>query len=245
MQLRNILLSCLLAVAMILTITTAAASMFELEEVSLQELHENPEIYDSTTAYRKISITGNISELTKNSMILTQGSQTLPIKGVQQSMFSGFETGDDVKLTGEFRYDPIDGGYFVPKYVIHQPSEIVENATIQNINANPADFNGKFLAIIADLQSIDESVSRYAVIVADNETGQTMKITYYGTTDLEPGTVIEVTGLYNEGVLYSDNMSRYRSDLSLTTLVPGFSGLSALFVIGMVEILVRRKHSEQ
>lgn len=244
MQLRNILLSSLLAVAIVLTITIAAASMFELEAVSLQELHEDPEIYDSTTAYRKISVTGNISELTKNSIILTQGSQTLLIKGVQQSMFSGFETGDDVKLTGEFKHDPIDGGYFVPEYVIRQPSERVENATIQQINANPADFNGKFLTITADLQSIDESVSRYVVIVADNKTGQRMKITYYGTTDLEPGTVIEVTGLYNDGVLYSDNMGGYRSDISLTTLVPGFSGLSALFAVAIVGILVRRKHSE-
>ena len=244
MRLKNILLFCIFAVCMMLTITTAAASIFEHGTVPIQELNDNPEMYDSTTAYRKISTTGNVSELAINSIVITQGDQTLQIKEVQQSLFSGFEIGDGVKLTGEFRYDPIDGGYFVPNYVIHQPSETVENATIQHINANPADFNGKFLTITADLKSIDESVSRYVVTVADNKTGHTMKITFYGSTDLEPGALIEVSGLYNDGILYSENMGKYKSGLSLTTLIPGFSGLSALLAIGIMGILVRRKHPE-
>lgn len=244
MRLNNISLTCLLTVAMLLTISTVAASIFELETVSLQELHDNPEVYDSTTAYHKISISGNISELSRTSVIIADDGYSIRIKGTQQSQFSGFEVGDGIKLNGEFRYEHITGGYFIPTYLMHYPTETMENTTVQQVIGNPAEFNGKFITITANLQSIDESTGNYIVVVTDKETGKTMKVTYFGTTDLKPDTVIEISGLYNNGVLYSENIAKYKPPMSLTTLIPGFTGLGTLIIVGILGIFIRYQHSE-
>ena len=64
---------------------------------------------------------------------------------------------------------------------------------------------------------------------------------FYGISDFEPGTIIEVSGLYNGGILHSEDMGIYYPPMSLKTIVPGFSVFAAIAVFGMLTILFKRE----
>lgn len=236
---------------MLLTTTGTAtvkfdeSSMFELEIVPLSDLHENPGIYDATIAYRKISVVGTFSELGKQSTVITQDTYTLNIDPIQESLFTGFSVDDDVRITGEFRYDPIEKDVFIPTYVIHYPLEYLGEVEISEILNNIDYYNGRFVTVVGNLTSLEESMGRYFAYVQDESTGDELKVLFYGDTSLEVGTVVEVSGLFNGGVLHSEDMTKYQAPISITTFIPGFSVMETLSVLVILGILFKReKHND-
>ncbi|MBN2487586.1 MAG: hypothetical protein JXA98_01010 [Methanosarcinaceae archaeon] len=249
MRLRVILVM-LLVWGMLLTTASAApvkfdeSSIFELETVSLSELHENPGIYDATIAYRKISVVGTFSELGKQSTTITQDPYSLRIDPIQESLFTGFSVGDDVKITGEFRYDPIEKDVFIPTYVMHYPLEYLGEVEVSEILNNIDSYNGRFVTIIGNLTTLEESMGRYFAYVRDPSTGDELKVMFYGDTSLEAGTIVEVSGLFNGGILHSENMVKYQPPFSLKTLIPGFSAMMTIALLGILAILFKyEKHN--
>jgi hypothetical protein len=239
----------LLLWGMLLTTSSAStfkfdeSSIFELQTVSLTELHENPGIYDATIAYRKISVVGTFSELGIKSTTITQDTYTLKIDSIQESLFKGFNVGDEVKITGEFRYDPIEEDVFIPTYVMHYPLEYQGEVEVSEILNDIDYYNGRFVTIIGNLTSLEESMGRHFAYVQDPSTGDELKIVFYGETVLEVGTVVEVSGLLNGGVLHSENMVKYQTPVTLKTLIPGFSAMITLAVLGILAILFKyEKH---
>jgi hypothetical protein len=234
----------LLTTASASTVKFDESSIFELETVSLSELHENPGIYDATIAYRKISVVGTFSELGKQSTTITQDTYTLKIDSMQESLFTGFSVGDDVMITGEFRYDPIEKDVFIPTYVMHYPLEYLGEVEVSEILNDIDYYNGRFVTIIGNLTSLEESLGRHFAYVRDPSTGDELKIMLYGDTRLEVGTVVEVSGLFNGGVLYSENMAKYKPPVSLRTLIPGFSAMMTIALLGILAILFKyEKHN--
>ena len=240
----------LLIIIAVMTNTALASStispftIFELEEVSLAELHDNPDTYDGTLAYRKMSVVGTFSELDSHRGTITQDSYSLVIDTTEEKLFAGFNVGDEIKLTGVFYHKQIGDDLFVPNYVLHYPVEDLNDVEISDIMQDQISFNGKKVAIVGNLSSIEESMGRYVLYVTDPETNDELKIMFYGMTDLEPGTIIKVSGLYNGGILHSEDMGKYNPPMSLTTFIPGFSGLTALAVFGILTILFKReKHN--
>ncbi|MCL7410382.1 MAG: hypothetical protein P1P69_00530 [Methanosarcinaceae archaeon] len=221
--------------------TTSPITIFELEVVSLVELHNNPDTYDGTMAYRKISIVGEFSELAPHRSTITQDSYSLVIDTTEENLFEGFNIGDGVKLTGVFYYNQIGDDLFVPIYVLHYPVEDRNDVEISTITQDQVSFNGKKIRIVGNLSSIEESMGRYVLYVTDPGTNDELKVMFYGMTDLEPGTIIKVSGLYNGGILHSEDMGKYYPPMSLTSLIPGFSGLTALTVFGILTILFKRE----
>ncbi|MDO9518560.1 MAG: hypothetical protein Q7J10_11020 [Methanosarcinaceae archaeon] len=224
--------------------TTSPITIFELEVVSLAELHNNPDTYDGTMAYRKISIVGEFSELGPHRSTITQDSYSLVIDTTEEKLFAGFNVGDEVKLTGVFYHNRIGDDLFVPTYVLHYPVEDLNNVEISNITQDQVSFNGKKVTIVGNLSSIEQSLGRYVLYVTDPETNDKLKVMFYGMTDLEPDTIIKVSGLYTGGILHSEDMGKYYPPMSLTSLIPGFSGLIALAMFGILTILFKReKHN--
>ena len=243
----TVLLFVLLITVTVMTNTTVASSatspitIFELETVSLAELHDDPNSYDGTLAYRKISVVGTFSELDSHRGTITQDSYSLVIDATEEELFAGFNVGDEVKLTGVFYHKQIGDDLFVPNYVLHYPVEDLNDVEISDIMQDQVSFNGKKVAIMGNLSSIEESMGRYVLHVTDPETNDELKVMFYGMTDLEPGTIIKVSGLYNGGILHSEDMGKYYPPMSLTTIIPGFSGLTALAVFGILTILFKRE----
>ena len=243
----TVLLFVLLITVTVMTNTTVASSatspitIFELETVSLAELHDDPNSYDGTLAYRKISVVGTFSELDSYRGTITQDSYSLLIDTTEEKLFAGFNVGDEVKLTGVFYHKQIGDDLFVPNYVLHYPVEDLNDVEISDIMQDQVSFNGKKVAIMGNLSSIEESMGRYVLHVTDPETNDELKVMFYGMTDLEPGTIIKVSGLYNGGILHSEDMGKYYPPMSLTTIIPGFSGLTALAVFGILTILFKRE----
>ena len=247
MKLTTLLFVLLVVAAVMTTANTAVASsttapitIFELETISIAELHKNPAIYDGTVAYRKVSVVGTFLELDSYRGTITQDSYSLEIDATEEKLFAGFNVGDEVKLTGVFYHKQIGNDIFVPNYVLHYPVEDLGDVEISEIIQDQVSFNGKKLAAIGNLSNIEESMGRYVLYVADPETNDELKVMFYGVTDLEPGTIIKISGLYNGGILHSENMGKYHPPMSIKTIIPGFSGLMALAVFGILTILFKR-----
>lgn len=241
----------LLVWGMLLTTASASTvkfdepSIFQLEMVPLSELHENPGIYDATIAYRKISVVGTFSELGKQSTTITQDTYTLNINSIQESLFTGFSVGDEVKITGEFRYDPIKKDVFIPTYVMHYPLEYLGEVEVSEILNDIDYYSGRFVTIIGNITSLEKSMGRHFVYVQDPSTGDELKVMLYGDTSLEVGTVVEVSGLLNGGVLHSEDMVKYKPPTSLKTIIPGFSAMMTIALLGILAILFKyEKHND-
>ena len=224
--------------------TTAPITIFELQTVTLAELHNNPDIYDGTVAYRKISVVGTLSELNFYRGIITKDSYSLEIDTTEEKLFAGFNVGDEVKLTGVFYHKQIGDDLFIPYYVLHYPVMELGDVKISEIVQDKGSFNGKKVTAIGNLSSIENSMGRYVLYITDPETNDELKVMLYGVTDLKPDTIITVSGLYNGGILHSENIRKYYPPMSLTKFVPGFSGFAALTVLGILTILFKyEKHN--
>ncbi|WP_319508800.1 hypothetical protein [uncultured Methanolobus sp.] len=222
------------------TVTNAYASMFELEIVPISKIKEDPSIYDSTMAYRKISVIGNISELSKQSAILTDSPDSLKIDISKIELFDGFNINDQIMTTGEFIYEPVGESTLIPTYVLHYPIEDMGLINISNIVSDSSAHNGRYMTVVGNVSSREMSMGRYTITIADNE-NNALKVYYYGSTDLGIGDVIKVFGLYNGNALHSESMTRDRSPLSLTTLVPGFSSIMGASAILSLALLLKSK----
>ena len=225
------------------TTTFASASMFELEIVPVSKIMEDPTIYDSTMAYRKISVVGNLSEIGKQSAVITEDGQTLKVDITKAELFSGFTQGEQAMITGEFRYEPIGEDTLYPSYVLRYPVNDTGEANITSINADSAFYNGKYVTVRGELTDMAYSMGRYTITLTESSTGKQMKVFYYGATDLETATAVKVSGLYNGEVLHSESLAKDKGPLSISTFVPGFSFLAGLIAIGAMAILLsQRQH---
>lgn len=222
------------------TATTVYASMFELETVAISTINDDPTVYDSTMAYRKISVIGNLSELTKQSAILTDNNDSLKIDIARMELFDGFNVSEQVLVTGEFIYNPLGDSTFTPNYVLRYPTVDMGLVNISDVNADQSHHNGKYITVIGNLSKLEMSMGRYTAIIKDDE-GNSMKIFYYGSTELNTGAIVKVFGLYNGNILHSENMATNKSPLSLTTLVPGFSSILGALAIISIALLLKSK----
>jgi len=223
------------------TATFASASMFELEIIPLSKIMEDPTVYDSTMAYRKISVIGNLSEIGKQSAVLTEDDYSLKIDTTKSELFDGFEAGEQAMITGEFMHDPIEDDIMYPSYVLHYPIQDMGEVNISSINSDPSYYNGKYVTVTGELSSIDSSMSRYTLVLTDNSTEGHIKVYFYGSTDQEIGEVARLSGLYNGGILHSEKMGSDIDPLDISTIIPGFSSLAGLIALGAVAILLSQR----
>ncbi len=223
----------------------AAASdlntIFELELVPLSDIVENPTVYDSTMAYRKVSVVGNISAIDKHLITISQGSYELKVDHTNLQQFTGFNVGDGVKLTGQFLYDPIGTSIFYPDYVLHYPIVEMGEVDISAIISNASSYNGKYITVTGNLTGIRSTMGAYVVDISSLDTDQNLRVSYYGSTDLKVGDMVTVSGLLNGDVLYSEQMGKKRPPLSLSTLIPGFTGLWTMIIIGLLVIYMKHE----
>ena len=222
------------------TATSAYASMFELEIVPLSKLKENPNAYDSTMAYRRISVIGNFSELTKQSATLTDGPDSLNIDTSKIELFDGFNVTEQALVTGEFMYDPIAENKLIPNYILRYPIVDMGVVNISEIVADPAYHNGKYMTVTGNMSRIDQTMGRYTIIIKDDE-GNALRVFFYGSTSLGPGEDIKINGLYNGKVLHSESVGLNKSPLSLSTLVPGFTSIMGVIAILSIALLLKSR----
>ncbi|WP_428388949.1 hypothetical protein [Methanomethylovorans sp.] len=216
-------------------------TIFELELVPLSEIVKNPTVYDSTMAYRKISVVGNISEIGKHLITIDQDSYEIKVDHTNQHLFAGFNVGDGIKLTGQFLYDPMGTSIFYPNYVMHYPTVQMGEVNISAIISNASKFNGKYVTVTGNLTGIRSTMGAYVVDISSLDTGESLRVSYYGSTDLQAGDMVSVSGLFNGDVLYSGQMGKKRPPLSISTLIPGFTGLWTMFIIGLLVIYMKHE----
>jgi hypothetical protein len=213
--------------------------MFELEIVPLSTIKEDPTAYDSTMAYRKISVIGNITELSKQSATLADGPDSLKVDISKKELFDGFDLKDQTMITGEFIHEPIAESTLTPIYVLHYPIEDMGLVNISSIFSDSVAHNGRYMTVVGNVSNIEMNMGRYILTIVDNE-NNALKIYYYGSTDLGSGDDIKVFGLYNGNALHSESMAPNRS-LSISTLVPGFSSIMGALAILSIALLLKSK----
>lgn len=244
---KAILFSCILLLSILYACASvsSANSFFETDIVSIEELQQNPTRYDSTTAYRKISIVSTINDMGTHSVSVGDESYSLKLDPTKRDMFLGFEKGDEVKMTGHFIHRPLDEDMFLPEYVMHHPVEHVGDVQIKDIMKHPENFNGKYLRIKGNLTDIREYSTNYIIHITDTESEGRIKVIFYGVTILESGTLVEAEGLFNENTLHSEKVKKYRDPLSINTVLPGFSSLAGIVALALSGIaLMLKKHRD-
>jgi ribosomal protein L18E len=221
------------------TVALSSASMFELEIVPLSKLMENPNDYDSTMAYRKISVVGNLTEINKQYATITEGNHSLRIDMTRIELFDGLNVSDQAMITGEFTHKPIDEDVLYPNYVLHYPIEDAGIVNVSTINNDKKTYNGKYITVIGNISSIENTMGRHTVVVKEIDTENTIKIYYYGATELDVDDVAKVIGLYNGNILHSETMGKKRDKLSISTFLPGFSSIMSISIIGLLAAFIR------
>lgn len=223
------------------TATTAYASMFELEIVPISKINEDPTVYDSTMAYRKISVIGNLTELSKQSATIDDNtSKPLKIDVTKVELFEGFNVSEEIMVTGEYIYDPLGASVLTPTYVLHYPTQNLGLVNISDVVTDTAAFNGKYMIVAGNLTSVEMSMGRYTLLAEDEE-GNRLKVFFYGSTELQVGDRAKITGLYNGRILHSESMGLDKSPLSISTLVPGFSSFMGAIAILSIALLLKSK----
>jgi hypothetical protein len=213
-------------------------TIFELELVSLSEIVKNPASYDSTMAYRKISVVGNVSVMDKHLIAIFQDGYELKVDRTNDKLFSGFNTGDGIKLTGQFLYDSMGTSIFYPKYVLHYPTVHIADVNISDIISDPSCFNGKYVTVTGNITDIRSTMGEYIINLASLDDGQNLRVSYLGSTEVKAGDIVSVTGLVNGATLYSEQMGKH-SPLSISTFIPGFTFLWTLLIIGLLVIYIK------
>jgi hypothetical protein len=216
-------------------------SIFELEIVPLSEIAKNPSAYDSTMAYRKISVIGNVSEINKSFVSIVQDGYELKVDCTNDKLFAGFNVGDGIKLTGQFIYDSMGTSIFYPKYVLHYPIQRIDDVNITDIISNPNMFNGKYVRVTGNITEIKPTMGEYIVELSNGENQQSLRVFYYGATEVKAGDLVTVTGLINGGNLYSEQMGKKRPPLSLSTFIPGFTCFWTIFIFGLLVIYMKHE----
>ncbi|MDG6243109.1 MAG: hypothetical protein QCH31_01770 [Methanolobus sp.] len=222
------------------TATLAYASMFELEVVPISTITENPAAYDSTMAYRKISVIGNISELSKHSATLDDGMNSLKVDITRRELFEGLNISDQILVTGEFRYEHIEESVLIPTYVLHYPTDDMGTVNISSIVNEPSAYNGRYMTVTGNLSSLEMNMGRYVATVLDEEDNQ-LKVYYYGSTDLKKGDNVKIFGLFNGGFVHSERMGLNKSPLSISTLIPGFSSIMGAFALLSLALFLKSR----
>lgn len=222
------------------TVTAVNASMFELGIVPLSKLADDPNSYDSTMAYRKISIVGNLTELNRQYAILSEGEHSLRIDMTKIELFDGFNVSDQAMITGEFTHKHIDEDVLHPNYVLHYPIEDAGIVNLSTVNNDIEAYNGKYITIVGNISSIEKTLGRYTIVIEEAGTEETMKVYYYGATDLGVTDKVKVIGLYNGNILHSETMGKKRDKLSISTFIPGFSSIMSIAIIGLLATLLRK-----
>ncbi|GEM_PF-1077882 len=222
------------------TVTSVSASMFELEIVPLSKLADDPNSYDSTMAYRKISVKGNLTEINKQYATITEEDHSLRIDITKVELFDGFNVTDQAMITGEFTHKHIDEDVLHPNYVLHYPIEDVGIVNLSTVNSAIESYNGKYITIIGNISSIETTMGRHTIVIEEAGTEETMKVYYYGATDLEVNDKAKIIGLYNGNILHSETMGKKRDKLSISTFLPGFSSLMSIAIIGLLATLLKQ-----
>jgi len=236
------ILTVLLAMGIIsVAVASEVNTIFELELVPLSEIVSNPTAYDSTMAYRKISVIGNISEIDKHLVTINQDNYELKVDNTNDQLLVGFNVGDSIKLTGQFLYDPMGTSMFYPKYTMHYPIVQMGEVNISAIVSNASEFNGKYVTVAGNITEIKSTMGGYIVDLSSLDSDQRIRVYYYGSTDLKPGEIVSVTGLFNGGGLHSEQMGIKRPPLSISTFIPGFTGLWTLFILGLLVIYMKHE----
>ncbi|MEZ5334474.1 MAG: hypothetical protein R2741_04145 [Methanolobus sp.] len=222
------------------TATNAYASMFELEIVPISKIKEDPTVYDSTMAYRKISVVGNFTELSKQSATITSDNESLIVETSKIELFEGFNISEQALITGEFIYDPLRENTFIPNYVLRYPIVDMGLVNLSDIIEDSPGHNGKYMTVTGNLSSIEMTMGRYTAVIIDDE-GNSLKIFYYGSTELAPGDDVKVIAFTTGNILHSETMGLNKSPLSISTLVPGFSSVISLIAILSIALLLKSK----
>ncbi|MCC7576291.1 MAG: hypothetical protein KK926_05590 [Methanomethylovorans sp.] len=215
-------------------------NIFELELVPLSEIIKDPTAYDSTMAYRRISVIGNVSVMDKNLIAIYQDGDELKVDRTNDQLFVGFNTGDGIKLTGQFLYKPMGTSIFYPKYVLHYPTVHMGEVNVSDIISDPGKFNGKYVTVIGNITDIRSTMGEYIISLSSMDNGQNLRVSYLGSTEVQAGDVVIVTGLVNGATLYSEQMGKY-SPLSISTFIPGFTYLWTLFILGLLVIYMKHE----
>ncbi|MHC1588752.1 MAG: hypothetical protein ACXQS1_02925 [Methermicoccaceae archaeon] len=203
--------------------------------VSIKDIHDKPDLYDSTFMRNLVAITGTIVDMDATGFDIKNGEDTIRVEGVAVNQTLGFEKGDEVKVVGYYFKPRRTSEYIEPVYLLRYPERHV-SASVEDITEHPERYNGMVVSISGRLTKLERSSEFIHVLMLDDNPN--LRIRYSGLTVLKEGMLVSVKGLVNYRTLYADEVKEITVfSRMLTYMQYLLGGLAAMLV---VYLLMRR-----
>lgn len=204
----------------------------EVTRASITEVLSNPEKYDGEYTGRRVMVTGTIKSLSPQNLAIEDEGKTLYLSQIGVSLFNGMNVGDRVAVIGVFHRQRVGHHYLDPKIVMYHPKVNVSGVSIEEIASSPTKYNGKFVSVVGNVTSVTKKYEVYRVYLSADSGAEvsSVKIRYSGGDPrIGEGDRVNVTGLYNAGVIHADSIEKVEEPMS----IPGLTAATCLGVLLM------------
>ena len=133
-----------------------------------------------------------------------------------KNLLYGFNESTQILITGKFSDNVIKEDEIEIEFVEYYPKVDAGIVTIQELNAQPVSYNGKYVDIYGGVLSMQEYLGLgYIVHIGDNSTNEYTKTRYFGNANFITGDIVHAQGLFNGDVLYASKVEQYESKRDL------------------------------
>lgn len=213
----HFLIYCFLLSGIIIASTTGAlgADFIDSVSASIFELQNNPAAYDGSITLIKVSVIGNLTNINSHPMYLSDNEKRIKVYG-HKTLLYGFNESTQIKITGTFMDNAIKENEIEVEFAEYYPKVDAGIATVEEINAHPTQYNGKYVKIYGDVLRIHEFFGLgYVIHIGNNSTNAYVKTRFFGTTDLNISESASAEGLFNSDTLYATKVEKYRENRDL------------------------------
>lgn len=210
------LIYCFALLSIIIASTTALGVDFTNSvDATISELHTNPAAYDGSITLIKVSVIGNLTNANSQPIYISDNEKRIKVYG-HKSILYGFNESTKIKITGTFIDNVIKEDEIEIGFAEYYPKVDVGIATVEELNAQPTQYNGKYFTIYGDVLRIHEFLGLgYVIHIGNNSTNEYIKTRFFGNTDIEVGESVSAEGLFNGETLYATKVEKYEENRDL------------------------------
>ena len=213
----HFLIYCFALLSIIIASTTGALGVDFIDSVgaTISELQTNPAAYDGSITLIKVSVIGNLTNINRQPMYISDGEKRIKVYG-HKSLLYGFNESTQIKITGTFADNAIKEDEIEIEFAEYYPKVHAGIATVEQLNTQPARYNGKYVKIYGDVLRIHEFFGLgYVIHIGNNSTNEYIKTRFFGTTDIKVGESASAEGLFNREILHATKVEKYEENRDL------------------------------
>lgn len=210
-----------LSIIIFLLVSIPTVGPEKVTEATINDILSDPEKYDGEYIGFTVLVPGTIKSLSPQNLVLEDEGETVRISSIGFFLFDGMKVGDRVAVIGEFHRQKVGGHHIEPHAVMYYPEVNLGLVDLNPIAKEPVKYNGKYVTVQGNITSISERLGINRIYLADEggEAVTSVRIEYVGRLNVNQGERVNVSGLFNGGVVHADSIEEIKKPLRM----PGFT----------------------